>query len=280
MATSRIRVSTSGRAVDRAERFWQIFALLSMSGLLCWYFAGHYRSADRLFAFTSGIIGVASAVLAATLSIRKRLAYQGVGRMSNWLTGHIYFGLISAMAIFLHSGMRAGGPSTEVLLGVFCFAVATGVVGLLIARRLPPLLTAIEENPAMIEDLIESRSECLRGLHELAAGGSAEFRSLVKRRLVTEVGSIGRMVRFYTKRTTLAQELPAFQREYETVLRKLKTSEQAAFRRAAEYALRANKMNAEYLLHRLLRGWLTFHMMATVTTFALAVVHVFTVLFY
>ncbi len=41
----------------------------------------------------------------------------------------------------------------------------------------------------------------------------------------------------------------------------------ARFQRAAEYALRVNKMNAEMLLQRVLRGWLTFHIVSTGTMF-------------
>lgn len=278
--TSRIRVSTSGRAIDRAERLWQLFAVLCLAGMTWWYFVKHHHTPDRGFLFTSGILGVTSAVLAAALSIRKRLAYQGTGRMSAWLTGHIYLGLISAAAVFLHSGFRPGGPSTAILFCFFSLTVASGLVGLVIARRVPPLLTKIEENPALMEDLIDIRGECLRGLHELAAGGSPEFRSLVRNRLVSEVASLPRMLRFYQKQTTLDEELPAFQKSFDPVVGQLKQHEQVAFRRAAEYALRANKMNAEYMLQRLLRGWLTFHMAATVIMFALAAVHIFTVLFY
>ena len=278
--TSRVRASSSRRAVDHGERLWQLFAVLCVGGLLWWFFTKHDQTSERNFLVTSGSIGIGFGVLAGTLSVRKRFAYQGVGRMSAWLTGHIYLGLIAAVAVFLHSGMRPGGSATSILFLFFCLTIASGLIGLLIAKRVPPLLTKIEENPALIEDLVDIRGECLRGLHELANGGSQEFRKLVKERLLGEVNSLSRMLRFYQKRTTLAEELPAFQRGFDPVVAQLKPHEQGSFRRAAEYALRANKMNAEYLLQRMLRGWLTFHMAATAIMFALAAVHIFTVLFY
>lgn len=276
----RARTSTSGRPVDRGERIWQTFAAVAIGALGWWYFGKHHWMADREFLFTSGISGTAAGVLAAALSIRKRLAYQGIGRMSAWLTGHIYLGIVSAFAILLHSGFRTGGSLTGVLLAFFILTIVTGLLGLLAARRLPRLLTKMEENPALIEDLVGIRADCLRGLHELGEGGSPEFRTLVRSRLMGETTSLGRMLRFFRKRSMLSQELPDFQKELEGHMQRLKPHEHRAFQRAAEYALHANKMNAELLLQRTLRGWLTFHMAATIVMLTLAAVHIGSVLFY
>ena len=227
-----------------------------------------------------GWIGMTLALLAAALSIRKRMAYQGAGRMSAWLTGHIYLGTVAAFTIFCHTGFRAGGPLSAWLLVFFSLTVVSGLLGWWFSRTLPRLLTAIEETPAILEDLLRIRAECLQGMLELSGGGSPEFRALVEKRLVKETASWGRMWRFYRRRSTIAQELPAFQQEQEGALAGLAPQEQRAFQRAAEYALRVNKMNAELLLQRAMRGWLTFHIVSTGTMFGLAAVHILTVLYY
>ena len=49
---------------------------------------------------SAGWIGIAFATLAAGLSIRKRMAYQGVGRMSTWKSVHVYAGIVAAFAIW------------------------------------------------------------------------------------------------------------------------------------------------------------------------------------
>jgi hypothetical protein len=138
----------------------------------------------------------------------------------------------------------------------------------------------MEERPAIMEDLLLVRSECLQGMLELAAGGSPEFRSVVEKRLMKEASSWSRMLQFYRRRSSLAQELPAFQQHHADALARLKAREHLAFQRATEYALRVNKMNAEILLQRAMRGWLTFHIVATGTMFGLAAVHIFTALYY
>lgn len=270
----RSRVSSSGSPAKRAERVWQAVALVSVATLSWWYIAAHRH------VILLGWIGTALVLVTAALSIRKRFAYQGVGKMSAWLTAHIYLGIAAACAIFYHAGLQAGGPLTTWLLAVFSLTVISGLVGWWFARKLPPLLTAIEETPAIQEDLIALRAECLQGMLEFSSRGSPEFKALVERRLMKETASWSRMLRFYRRKSTLAQELPCFLKEYDVFIARLPAQERFAFQRAAEYALRVNKMNAELLLQRVMRGWLTFHIVSTGTMFALAAVHIFTALYY
>src|SRR5208337_1819848 len=193
------RVSSSGRAARRAERVWQVFAVLSVAALSWWYFAAHRQpSANRYHSLVLalGWIGTSLLVMAVALSIRKRMAYQGVGKMSVWLTAHIYIGIVAAFAIFYHSGLRAGGPLSSWLLAFFSLTVVSGLMGWWFSRKLPRLLTAMEESPAIMEDLLTVRSECLQGMLELASAGSSEFRGLVEQRLMKESASWSRMFRF------------------------------------------------------------------------------------
>ena len=50
--------------------------------------------------FLKSYIGTTLALLTGALSIRKRLSYQGMGRLSLWLSAHIYLGVVAAIAIF------------------------------------------------------------------------------------------------------------------------------------------------------------------------------------
>jgi len=277
------RISSSGRAARVAERVWQVLAVLAVAALSWWYFAAHRQPSPNRYhslVLALGWIGTSLLVMAVALSIRKRMAYQGVGKMSVWLTAHIYIGIVAAFAIFYHSGLRAGGPLSSWLLAFFSLTVVSGLMGWWFSRTLPPLLTAMEETPAIMEDLLTVRSECLQGMLELASTGSPELRGLVEQRLMKEAASWSRMVRFLRRRSSLAQELPQFQRQHEESLKSLKPREHLAYRRATEYALRVNKMNTELLLQRAMRGWLTFHIVATGTMFGLAAVHIFTALYY
>jgi hypothetical protein len=280
---SRVRISTSGILGDRGALVGRLLAVLSVVAMSWWYFAAHRQpSVNRHHGLitTLGWTALALSVLAASMSIRKRMAYQGIGKLSAWLSVHSYVGIVAAFAVLYHSSFRAGSLLTACLLGSFWFVGVSGGLGLLITRKVPRLLTAIEENPAIVEELLVTREECLRGMLELARAGSPEFRLEVEKRLLKETASWTRIVRFYRNRSTLSHELPAFQKEHEAALRGVKPHEQRPFQRAAEYALRVNKMNAELFLQRVLRGWLTLHMTSTAAMFGLAAVHVFSVLYY
>jgi hypothetical protein len=261
----------------------RVSALISVAAMSWWYFASHRQpSADRYHAqvMTLGWAALALCLLAAALSVRKRLAYQGIGKLSAWLGVHIYAGVMAAFAVLYHSGFRAGSPLTAWLLAFFSLTAVSGVLGIWISRKVPPLLTALEENPTILEDLLATRAECLRGMLELAAGGSDDFRLLVEKRLLKETAAWKRIFRFYRNRSTLADELPAFQKEHETAVQRLKPHERQAFQRAADYALHVCKMNAELFLQRVLRAWLTLHIVSTAAMFGLAAVHTFSVLYY
>jgi len=277
------RISTSGVLGGAGALLGRTFALFSVGALSWWYFAAHRQpSADRYQGLVTalGWIGIALCLLATALSIRKRMAYQGVGRLSSWMRAHVYLGIVAVFAIFYHSSFRAGGPLTTWLLAFFSLTAVSGALGLLLSRKIPPLLTAMEENPAIMEELLVVRAECMRGMLELAGGRSADFRVLVERTLIKETVSWKRILRFYLNRSTLAQELPAFQKEHEAALLRCQPDEHRAFQRASEYALRVNKMNAELFLQRVLRGWLTLHMVSTAAMFGLAAMHIFSVLYY
>jgi hypothetical protein len=283
LTASGARVSTSGKHKDRIARQWQAFTIVAVVALGGWYMAVHrHPSANHYHGLvvSLGWIGTALALMTVALSVRKRAAYQGVGRMSAWLTAHIYLGITAVFTIFFHSGFRTGGPLSAWLLAFFSLTVASGLLGWWLSRKVPPLLTALEEAPAIMEDLLTVREENFRGMLELARGGSTDFRTLVEQRLMKETASWTRMWRFYRRRSTLAQELPAFQKEQEEAQGRLRPHEHRAFARAAEYALRVNKMNAELFLQRALRAWLTLHIGTTTVMFGLAAIHIFSQIYY
>src|SRR5579862_5749983 len=118
----RARVSSSRSQARRAERIWQGFAVLSVALLTWWFIVVHRQPSANGYhgqVLALGWIGTCLALLAAALSIRKRMAYQGVGRMSAWLSAHIYLGIVAAFAILYHSAFRAGGPLSGWLLAFF-----------------------------------------------------------------------------------------------------------------------------------------------------------------
>lgn len=251
--------------------------------LLGWWWTAHrYPSPDgyRTLVRSMGWITFVLMIAEGALAVRKRMAYQGVGRLSVWLVAHVYFGGVTLVAVLLHAGSWNAGAVSSLLLASIAFTLATGAAGWFLSRYVPPLLTAMEENPAMIEDLVAEREESLRGLLELARDGSIGFATVVRSSLVPETQSWRRMARFYRNRSKVSAELFSFQGEHSSRLREIPIAERDTFLRASEYALRANKMESEIFLHRLLRFWVAPHIVATALTYALMLMHIATQLYY
>src|SRR5277367_2606869 len=154
MSPPAARISKVYRPLQPGEIAWRIFTVLAIAALGWWYFDAHRQPSPNHYhslVLALGWIGTALAVLAAGLSVRKRLAYQGAGRMSVWLIAHVYVGILAAFAILFHSGLRAGGPLSTWLLAFFALTIVSGLMGWWFSRKLPPLLTAMEERPAIME---------------------------------------------------------------------------------------------------------------------------------
>jgi hypothetical protein len=116
------RISTSGMLGGRGALVGQVFAVFSVAALSSWYYAAHRQpSMDRYHGLVTalGWIGIGLSLLATALSIRKRVAYQGVGRLSGWMRAHVYLGVVAAFAILYHSSFRTGSPLTAWLLAFF-----------------------------------------------------------------------------------------------------------------------------------------------------------------
>lgn len=88
-----------------------------------------------------GTIGSALMVYAGLLSaLRKVPSWWWVGSRQVWMRGHIWLGLLSAVFLLCHSGLRWGGPLEMALWGVTIAVLVTGVFGLVLQQMLPRLL--------------------------------------------------------------------------------------------------------------------------------------------
>ncbi len=262
---------------------WIVITVLSVAALSYLYFAvqktpspdGHHTMVMNL-----GYLGTFLMLVIFAFSFRKRLALQGFVKLRFWLKEHIYLSIITTFVIFYHASLKLGGPVTAWLLLLFSLTIVSGLLGWWLTKRVPPLLTAIEEEPAIIEDLLQAKENYYRSLVELSQGKSEQFRGIVERRLRREVDSWSRMWRFYSGRMTLSHALPTFQAEFEPQVNQLREDERADFKRVVENTLRINKLNAELFLQRVLRRWLTLHIVISSAMAALAVVHIFSVFYY
>lgn len=71
---------------------------------------------------------------------RKKLRIWRLGRVQDWMKGHIWLGLLSLPLAVMHSGFLYRGVLSTWLFVLFLVVIASGVVGLVLQQWLPRLL--------------------------------------------------------------------------------------------------------------------------------------------
>jgi len=141
--------------IDSSHRRWIIVTVMTLlaSGILYWWL--DWNSLQPLTGGTTaglwfGIAGAALMVFAGLLSAHRRLASWPLLPRRSWmLKGHIWLGLLSFWLILCHSGFRWGGTLEILLWLVFGAVVLSGIVGLVVQKMVPHLMTVriTEETP-------------------------------------------------------------------------------------------------------------------------------------
>ena len=114
----------------------------------------------------SGYVLLAIFVILGGYNVRKRMAALPTGTSATWLQWHIYLGFAAIALIHVHIGLRwPSGVFSWLLYCLFWGCSLTGLVGLVLTRTLPKLLTATGE-----EIIYERIGERVLDLHDEAAG--------------------------------------------------------------------------------------------------------------
>ena len=88
-------------------------------------------------------IGSAMMLFAALLGLRKKVMLWKVGRTTSWMRGHIWLGFLSFPMILFHSAFSFGtGALTRVLMALFVVVFVSGIFGVLLQHFMPRMMTA------------------------------------------------------------------------------------------------------------------------------------------
>jgi hypothetical protein len=109
--------------------------------------------------------------------IRKRWYRSRWGTVEGWLQGHIWLGILSLFVILAHTGFRFQDRVAVTLMVVIGGVVASGVVGAILYKTVPRMLTDVESN-LTIEELSEQINQLSRSMARIASGHSATFQRL------------------------------------------------------------------------------------------------------
>jgi hypothetical protein len=197
------------------------------------------------------------------------------------MLAHVYLGVLTGVVLLLHSGTRTGGLLTTSLYVTFCFVLATGVFGIIAYIIAPRIMTSIEGEPLLIEDLVGRRDELQEELKELTGKSEGWLREEIEERVRKRFLTLGFLLRQVVRREPLTTLLAQAREEFkERTTRQATKEERALLIKAVETAVTLRRVEALIYLHKILQLWIAPHVLATSLMLALMIVHIIQVVYF
>jgi Fe-S-cluster-containing dehydrogenase component/CRP-like cAMP-binding protein len=228
----------------------------------------------------TGFVGLAGIAGVMAYPVRRQIYKRRAGPLRYWMLAHSYLGVIAGIVLLLHGGTRSGGALTTALMISFDLVILTGLFGILCYYFAPRLLTRIEGQPLLIEDLTARRDELSDEIGTLIAAASEPARALIQRRVLPRFLSFGHLLRQYSRRESLEAATEAARREFQAEADGLPAKEREGLLKAAELAATMRRVDALIYLHQTLKLWLAPHVLVTSLMLALLLVHIVQVVYF
>lgn len=232
------------------------------------------------FYWLTGLIGLGGIALVMLYPFRRQIYRRRAGPLRYWMLVHSYAGVLAGLVLLFHGGTHGGGLLTTVLMISFDLVILTGLFGILCYQIAPRLLTKIEGQPLLIEDLTARREELVDELGAAMASVSAPTRQLIEQRVLPKFLSPGFLLRQYLKKESLETMLANVQRAAQSETGALPAAERDHYLHAISAAAMLRRVDALIYLHQLLKLWLAPHVIITALMLALLLAHIGQVIYF
>jgi hypothetical protein len=273
---------------DSVARWWHIaggIITVLLTALAVWLalrhgLDGRLRGTWLTVRWITGLIGLVGIAAAMTFPRRKRIYRRRAGPLRYWMLAHIYAGVAAGLLLLLHGGRNVGGLLTTSLMISFDLVIATGLFGLACFILVPRLLTKIEGEPLLLEDL-ETRRDELRGtLGEMRIGKTA-LATMIEAQVVPHFFSLSGLLRQFTRREPLTDALATARSEFRSVIDQFPVrADRDQLIEAVETCVMLRRTDALIYLHRLLKAWLAPHIISTSLMLVLMLIHIVQVVYF
>jgi len=228
----------------------------------------------------TGIVGLVGIATVMTYPGRKQIYRRRAGPLRYWLLVHVYVGVIAGVLLLLHGGRNSGGILTSMLMVSFDLVILSGLFGIACYLIVPRIMTSIEGDPLLIEDLKARREELRETLARIDTSDH-ELRRLIAGKVRRRFLSLSYLLRQYLRREALSALLAEAREEFEIVGHSL-ADPRARTRliEAVETSATLRRVDALIYLHQLLKLWLAPHVVTSALMLALLVAHVIQVVFF
>jgi Fe-S-cluster-containing dehydrogenase component/CRP-like cAMP-binding protein len=223
------------------------------------------------YAGLTGLIGVM------LYPLRKKIYRHRAGPLRYWMLAHVYLGVVAAVLLLVHAGTNFGGWLTTSLYFSFDAVLLSGLFGIACYYIAPRIMTSIEEEPLLIEDLIQRRRELKEQLDQLLTDSENDphLRALIEKKVRKRFRSPGYLLRQYLRRESLRTMLDGAREEFKPLIESLSEKEmRERLRDAIEIAATIRRADSLIHLHRLLKLWIPPHIISTALMLALMLVHI------
>jgi Fe-S-cluster-containing dehydrogenase component/CRP-like cAMP-binding protein len=229
----------------------------------------------------TGIVGLVGIGVVMAYPGRKQVYRRRAGALRYWLLSHIYLGIIAGILLLLHGGKDTGGLLTSVLMISFDLVILTGLFGIACYLIAPRIMTSIEGEPLLVEDLRARRDELRQQLADIGEHADEEFRRLVEKKVRGRYLSLGFLLRQYIRREELTALLAEARERFEPEARNLSDpNARKLLLEAVEATVMLRRVDSLIYLHQLLKLWLAPHVVATSIMLVTMLVHIVQVVFF
>jgi Fe-S-cluster-containing dehydrogenase component/CRP-like cAMP-binding protein len=265
-----------------------IIATLVVGGLAFWFTRKFSQDALLLgseswltMRWMTGIVGLGGIVWAMLYPVRKQIYRRRAGALRYWMLSHVYLGVLAGVVLLVHGGTSSGGLITTALMISFDLVIASGILGAVCYIFVPRLMTRIEREPLLVEDLearqAELRAELVRAAEQAV---TPEVRRLVRVDVRRRFLNFSYLLRQYLKREDLNTMLAGARREFHHEVVRLTQAEDTQLMDAVENAATLRRVDALVYLHSLLKVWVAPHVLFTAIMLLLMVFHMAQVIYF
>ncbi len=273
---------------DATARLWHALGILltALATVGTLWALARYGMDERLggtwltVRWITGFVGLFGIAAVMTYPFRKQVYRRRAGALRYWMLMHVYLGVVAGIVLLLHGGASTGGLLTSLLMISFDAVILTGLFGTAVYLVAPRIMTSIEGEPLLVEDLRARHDELRETLADIGQRSSDSLREFIRRKVRGRVFSLTYLLRQYLKREQLAELLADAREAYEEEARSLDPESRRLLLQAVEATVTLRRVDSLIYLHQLLKLWLAPHVVATALMLALMLVHVVQVVFF
>jgi hypothetical protein len=275
---------------DPLRAFWHVFGILLVAILGGAALLGtiHYTQDALLLPnswltmrWLTGIVGLLGIIWTMAYEARKQIYRRRGGALRYWMLSHIYFGVLAGFVILVHGGAKSGGLLTSLLMISFDLVIASGIFGALCYLIVPRLMTRIEGEPLLLEDLQERRKELRTKLTALTlTKNEPKLRELIENQVYPRFLSFTYLVRQFFEKEDLKSMLARARGEFKWASAELNRANHDRLMEAVESSATLRRVDALCYLHQLLKLWIAPHVLFTALMLFLLAAHIVQVIYF